>query len=118
MSYYIISVHHTHRSDPYITLWRPDDRGYSLATERAGRYAEEHVLGRLGYYNSGCSNVAVRCDVLDKVSVPVKAGMIDGDAGQVVLNTAKNWKLIVASLIRPPREAPKPQYKGAPRLAV
>lgn len=35
--FYVISVHHTQRRDRYITLWRPDDRGYCWRTIVAGK---------------------------------------------------------------------------------
>ena len=38
--YYVISLNHTHRQDNYITLWRPDNKGYCYAKEDAGNYEE------------------------------------------------------------------------------
>lgn len=63
--YYVVSVKHTVRDNLYITIWRPDDKGYCWALCNAGRYARASVMAHLGYYNSGCSNVAVPCAVLD-----------------------------------------------------
>ena len=118
MNYYVISLNHTRRSDRYITLWRPDDKGYAYPTPWAGRYAREHVLAHLSYYNSGNCTVAVPCEVLDAVAVPPAPRMIDGDAGPVVLNTRANWQLILANTIEDPAHPARPQYKGAPRLAA
>lgn len=113
--HYIVSVHHTLRDDLYVTIWRPDDRGYCWALSRAGKYDRSNVMAHLGYYNSGCSNVAVPCAVLDDIAIPPKPGHHDNDAGPVVPNTRASWKLILANLIAPPRFKPKPEFKGARR---
>ena len=55
--YIVISLKHTHRRHKAITLWRPNDSGYCWTLGRAGQYGEQAVLGHLGYYNSGCSNI-------------------------------------------------------------
>lgn len=48
MSFFIISLRHTHRSDPYMTLWRPNDAGYCYAKENAGTYDEP----KKGYHDN------------------------------------------------------------------
>ena len=111
---YVVSVHHTMREDRYITIWRPDDKDYCWALSRAGKYPCDHVMSHLGYYNSGCSNVAVPCSVLDAVAVPPIPGHHDNDAGPCVENNRANWKRILASVVAPPQYSPEPQYKGAP----
>lgn len=46
--YYVISLAHTHRKDKYITLWRPDNKGYCWPLPLAGTY-----LGyQHGYHNN------------------------------------------------------------------
>lgn len=118
MDYYIVNLSHTQRDDRYITIWRPDDKGYCWALSRAGKYPGEHVMNHLGYYNSGCGNVAVPCEVLDAVAVPPIPGHHDNDAGPCVENNRKNWKLILANVIAPPVWPSKPEFKGAPRKLV
>ena len=113
---YIVSVKHTKRRDQYITVWRPNDSGYAYPLSWAGRYAEDLVLTKLGYYNSGCSAVAVPCEVLDRMAVPPSPGMIDGDAGPVVFNNAKSWRAIRASVIMPPAHPIAPEFKGSRRV--
>lgn len=113
--YYVVSVHHTKRHDHYITVWRPDDRGYAYPLSWAGKYAEERVMAALGYYNSGCSNVAVPCDVLDRIAVPPAPRMIDGDAGPVVVNNAASWRAIKANVIMPPAHPIVAEFKGSRR---
>ncbi|MCB1905943.1 MAG: hypothetical protein KDH15_01120 [Rhodocyclaceae bacterium] len=116
MDCYIVNLSHTQRRDLYITIWRPDDRGYCWALSRAGKYPRDHVMTRLGYYNSGCSNVAVPCGVLDAVAVAPIPGHHDNDAGPCVENTRANWKLILASVIAQPAYPSLPEFKGARRV--
>lgn len=116
MDYYVISVHHTMRDHLYITIWRPDDCGYCWALSRAGKYPRDRVMQHLGYYNSGCSNVAVPCEVLDAVAVPPLKGHHDNDAGPVVENNRANWKLIQANVIAPTQYPSRPEFKGARRI--
>src|SRR5690554_4974764 len=75
--YIVISLKHTHRRDKAVTLWRPDDRGYCWRLEWAGRYPEQQVLDHLGYYNSGCSNIAVPAELVERLSCEVEYG--DGE---------------------------------------
>lgn len=70
---------------------------------------------RLGYYNSGEATVAVPCEVLDPIAVPPKPGMVDGNAGPVVLNRAATWALIEANVIAPPRHPIEAEHRGARR---
>ena len=113
MDHYVISVKHTRREDQYITIWRPDNKGYCWALSNAGKYSRENVLASLGYYNSGCSNVAVPCEVLDPVAVPPIPGYVDNDAAPCIENTRTNWALILANLIAEPQYKPQPEFKGA-----
>lgn len=113
--HYVVSVCHTLRRHKYLTIWRPEDKGYCWPTVWAGRYDRAHVMAHLDYYNSGCSNVAVPCSVLDKLAVKPKPGEIDNDAGPCIPNTRATWKLILDNLIAVPRRAPLPEFKGAPR---
>ena len=112
---YIVNLSHTTRRDRYITIWRPDDRGYCWALSRAGKYAHDHVMRHLGYYNGGWANVAVPCSVLDAMAVPPIPGHHDNDAGPCVENTRANWKTILAAVVAKPHGNPRPQFKGAPR---
>lgn len=111
--FYIVSVMHTLRRDRYITVWRPNDSGYAYPLSWAGKYSESNVRENLSYYNSGCSNVAVPCHVLDYLAIPPMPGVIDNDAGPVVPNSAESWRRILANLIAEPAHAPRPEYRGA-----
>lgn len=114
--YYIVSVKHTLRNNKYITIWRPDDRGYCWALCNAGKYPHDLVMNRLSYYNTGHSDVAVPCAVLDAIAVPPIKGHHDFDAGPCIENKRNNWRLILSNVIADPMNEPHPQFRGAPRL--
>jgi hypothetical protein len=40
MEYYIVSLKHTNKKDKYLTLWRPDNKGYCWMIASAGLYSE------------------------------------------------------------------------------
>ncbi|MDU9398087.1 hypothetical protein [Pseudomonas sp. zfem003] len=116
--YIVLSLKHTKRRDKAITLWRPDDRGYCWTLNSAGSYSEEQVLERLGYYNSGCSNVAVPFELVRSLVREVEYDT--GEFGICLPNNAATWKELLANLIRTPQYQPEPEYRGAryPRKAV
>lgn len=116
--FYIVSLQHTKRRDYYITFWRPGNKGYALPFSWAGKYGRDTVLGNLGYYNQGIDALAVDAVAIEKIAVDPKPGIIDGNAGPVVPNTAKSWDVILANVIQKPTNEPRPQYRGAPRLTV
>ncbi|AJY12793.1 hypothetical protein K6W16_13615 [Burkholderia dolosa] len=116
--YYVISVHHTMRENKFITLWCPDDSGYCFRTTRAGKYKGEAVRTKLGYYNSGCANIAVPVDVIDPLTVmTTPADRLDGPDGPALLNTRANWKKLIANVIARPEYPIEPQFPGARRPA-
>jgi hypothetical protein len=83
---------------------------------RAGRYNEARVRDKIGYYNDGCSNIAVPCDVIDAHTVmTTPADRLDGEDGPALLNTRANWKLLLANVIETPQYPPEPQFPGARR---
>lgn len=107
--FYIISLNHTPKRDRYITFWRPDDRGYCWKLSRAGKYDRANVIAHLGYYNSGCSNIAVPCAIVDAMTVTTTAAdMIDGPDGPAVLNTPANLRKLMAAVIQPPEYKMRP----------
>jgi hypothetical protein len=111
--FYIVSVKHTKREDKYITLWRPDDKGYCYRTEFAGKYSAERITAHLSYYHTGY-DVAVPCEVLDAIAMQSEPGYLDVP-GLVVANKKGTWfDILYAPLWPLPRE-PQPQYKGARR---
>lgn len=112
--YFVISVKHNQRSDRYVILWGANDSGYRGRVESAGRYPESRIREQLAYYNTG-NNIAVPCEVIEQLSVPVEKGFFDTDDGHWVLNNRKNWQQILANVIEPPKYKPEPEYRGSPR---
>lgn len=107
--FYIISLKHSHKRCRYITIWCADDRGYCYRLARAGKYDRDNVMAHLGYYNSGCSNIAVPCSVVEALTVmTTPADMLDGPDGPAVLNTPANWRKLMAAVIQPPQYKMKP----------
>ncbi|MBX9497790.1 hypothetical protein J8Z86_17090 [Yersinia enterocolitica] len=113
--YFVISLNHNQRSDSYVILWAENDSGYRGRIESAGRYSEEKILSNLGYYNCGCSAIAIPCEVLEQLAEPVREGFFDTDDGRWVVNCRKNWTDILKNIIRKPSFKPEPEYKGSLR---
>ncbi|MCY1460353.1 hypothetical protein D9M71_779060 [compost metagenome] len=107
----VISLKHTYRRHKAITLWRPDDKGYCWKLESAGHYDEARVLEHLGYYNSGCSNIAVPLSLVERLSCEVEYDT--KEFGICLPNNAATWKQLLAATIRPPQHHPEPEYRGA-----
>ncbi len=111
--YIVISLKHTKRRHKAITLWRSDDRGYCWKMESAGIYSEERILEHLGYYNSGCSNIAVPLSLMpflvDDVEYDTK------EFGVCLPNNAATWKKLLAYVIRPTQYPSHPEYPGSRR---
>lgn len=119
--FYVISVKHTQRCDRYITLWGPDDRGYRQRTNTAGKYPESVIRAHLAhYYNTGESNIAIPCEIVDSLAVagdPAHFIGCDPAKGDplVLLNDRDTWHKLILNTIEPPPYACKPQYPGARR---
>ena len=87
--YYVISLKHTHRHDKYITLWRPDNRGYCYSKENAGFYP----IPEKGYHDN---------DDNMPISVEVAEGLFeklpyDGEIKFMIPNIRATWKKLVVS---------------------
>lgn len=94
-AFYIADIRRSFRGNPYITFWRPKNAGYCYPLSWAGRYSLETLRGAPSYYEKlrdGCtralSRFAVPCEVAEAIAEDPASGMIDGDAGLVVRNTA------------------------------
>jgi hypothetical protein len=101
-AYVIVSVAHTLKADLYITFWRPENKGYAWPLSWSGKYSEEEVLKNMEYYNDGWHTIAVPVDIAEKLALAPKKGMVDNDAGPVVLNTPANWDMLLHAAIRQP----------------
>lgn len=87
--FYILSLKHSAKHDDYITLWRPDDRGYTIYLPYAGKYTDREIEASPGYYNNGRTTAAVPCSEVDALGVEAMPGY--DCAGPVVLNKGDNW---------------------------
>lgn len=113
--YYILSVSHTQRENPYIMLWGPENSGYRGRIGSAGRYTAAQVNATPLYYNNGTETIAVLCRVADKLAVPVRPGFFDTDEGKWLRNTRATWQALEEAVIAPPRHPIQPDYPGAPK---
>ena len=109
-TFMVLSLKHTHRRHNAITLWRSNDSGYCWPLERAGIYAEALVLERLGYYNSGCSNIAVPADLVARLAVDIEYDT--REFGICLPNNAKTWKQLLVAVICKPDYPSRPEYRG------
>ena len=109
-AFIVLSLKHTHRRHKAITLWRANDSGYCWPLERAGAYAESLVLERLGYYNSGCSNIAVPADLVKRLVVDIEYDT--KEFGICLPNNANTWKQLLSAVICKPDYPSRPEYRG------
>lgn len=118
----VISVMHTLREHRYITLWAPDDCGYRWRLSSAGRYPRERVMSKLGYYNSGCSNIAVSSEIVEALARPGNPRDFDGVTLDMpvsellaVPNTKEAWQKLLANVVAPTQHNSYPEFPGARR---
>lgn len=109
--YIVISLKHTKKRHKAITLWQANDSGYCWKLETAGLYKEADVLERLGYYNSGCSNIAVPVEVVRELCQKVEYENLE--FGVCLPNNASTWSQLLGAVIRTAQYEPKPEYRGA-----
>lgn len=109
-TFIVLSLKHTHRRHKAITLWRANDSGYCWPLGRAGVYAESLVLERLGYYNSGCSNIAVPVDLVKRLVVDIEYDT--KEFGICLPNNANTWKQLLSAVICKPDYPSRPEYRG------
>lgn len=86
--FYILSLKHSAKHDDYITLWRPNDSGYTIYLPYAGKYTDREINARPDYYNNGRTTVAVPCSEVDALGVEA---MLADCSGPVVANKGEIW---------------------------
>ena len=97
-THYILSIKHTASGDDYITLWRPNDAGYTLYLPAAGKYSIAQIEANPGYYNNGRTTVAIPCHIVDGRGVEAADGY--DCAGPVIKNTGQDWSALMAHKLR------------------
>jgi hypothetical protein len=109
--YYVVSVKHTKRTDKYITLWNPDDKGYCFSIDKAGKYTFDQIEKSLNYYHTGY-DIAVKCEILDAICCKSEEWYLDNIC-DVVKNKSSTWfDIMYAPTWNIPID-PFPQYRGA-----
>lgn len=85
--YYVISLKHTHKQNKYITLWRPNNRGYCYAQDQAGQYPEY----KDGYHNTEGDSTPIEVSQLDGFFIDA---VIDGKPKKAVPNCKQVWEML------------------------
>ncbi|MDW3684864.1 hypothetical protein RA280_24550 [Cupriavidus sp. CV2] len=107
--YIVIAVCHTNRQHKYITLWRPDDCGYTPVVRRAGRYSRDAVLAHVDYYHGG-QHIAVPAHVVESLGIEPPARYFDY-AGPAVPNTRASWEKLLSVVEWPTKYKIKPEWQ-------
>jgi hypothetical protein len=82
--YFIVSLKHTGKKDKYITLWRPDNKGYCWPLELAGKYN-----GYQQGYHDGDVNVPVPAS-----EIPLKLIVKDDRGRDCIANNKASVEFI------------------------
>lgn len=93
--FFIVDVRRAWAGQPYATLWRPDNAGYAYPLPWAGRYTREQIDAAPNLYHATrygtkrtLDRYPVPCAVVEALAVSPAPGVVDGDAGPVVPNSA------------------------------
>jgi len=84
MPYVLVSLKHTSKTDLFVTLWRKDNSGYQLSSEKAGVYKEIEE----GYHNSE-STLPVTVDAISKLFIDVN---YDNRRQKMIPNCEAVWR--------------------------
>jgi hypothetical protein len=87
--FYIVDIRPSWKANPYVTVWRPDNKGYAYPLSWAGKYSQEKIDAEAeGYYSVKEGGKMVRfpvpCEVVERWALAPEPGRIDGNAGPVV----------------------------------
>ena len=69
MQYYILSLKHT--NSEAIMWWRPNDSGYTIYLDEAGKYEHAAVIADALYYDNKRETAAIPCHVADEFAVKI-----------------------------------------------
>lgn len=87
--YYIISLKHTHKTDKFITLWGPDNKGYCCSLDNAGVYSEI----KEGYHNSEGDSIPFPVGHLDGLFIDSKVDS-QGTIKKCIPNCKQVWDFL------------------------
>lgn len=116
--FYIASVTHASEHTLYVSLFRENRQGYTLALSEAGKYTLDEVENRPDYYNNGCANIAIECNFAEFLAVVPEKGHHAMDLGPCIENSQKNWKAIAAGAVLKTLHPPKPETMTIAKMAL
>ncbi len=91
--FYIVDLRSKWQKRPYISFWRPGSAGYAYPLIWAGKYTKAEIDRHASYFSRRDREqlrFPVLCVEVEKLAIQTPAdGLIDGNSGPVVLNTAK-----------------------------
>lgn len=64
--YYILSLSWSRSGEECLTWWGPNNSGYVIGLDNAGRYSEELVSGARAYYDNRETTLAIPCEIADR----------------------------------------------------
>jgi len=108
--FFIVDLRPEWRKKPCITLWRPDDRGYTYPLAWAGRYSREQVDEGGSYYTQKgeryYQRFAVPCSIVEAMAAPLATRIVEcWEAGPHLLNTGKVRMALRKARYRPTQTA-------------
>jgi hypothetical protein len=92
--FYVCDMRPSWANNWAVTFWRPKNCGYAYPLPWSGKYSRDEAIKERDYYRTFEDGKLIRfpvpCEVVDAMAVDPPKGKIDGDAGPVVMNTARN----------------------------
>lgn len=123
--FYILSLRWTRSGEECLTWWGPNQSGYVLSLDNAGRYSAEGIAGARHRLDNRETTVAIPCEVADRHSIRI----VHHGASHAMLTEALG---VDAGIVAPfedqvdddgnPYECKeceaRPQHKGQSRLIL
>jgi hypothetical protein len=67
VDYYILSLKHSKGSDALL-WWGPQNCGYTIALDKAGKYSQGQIDAQPHYYNDLRDTMAIRCEDAERLA--------------------------------------------------